>query len=309
MINQATSFSGKNTQPILHRAPWVVSGLLSEIHPDVAGVYADGGVLVSEGTIQAVGRFCDLNSEYGGISVKEHEDRILVPALVNSHCHLELSSFALAATDTEQNVYDGNITQWIRDLIEARASIHSDDGDAEEKIINTAVRVLDRMAAEGVGFVGDIGNSLSSSQIGQQQQNTKVCFLLELLGLAKVSETKSLERLAAVTSGNTPGISCTAHAPYSATPLLMQKIKKMSNRQGRVFSIHVAESVHEIEFLRSGTGEFKEFLIEQKRDLEETRKHLKNHSAQIQENEALGLKRALAEVKLEIQEIMALIGE
>jgi DNA-binding transcriptional MerR regulator len=53
----------------------------------------------------------------------------------------------------------------------------------------------------------------------------------------------------------------------------------------------------------------KELLLEQKLSVDEAREYLKNHNAQIYENEALGLKRALAEVRLEIQEIMDLIGE
>lgn len=53
----------------------------------------------------------------------------------------------------------------------------------------------------------------------------------------------------------------------------------------------------------------KELLMEDKLTIEEARKQLKNHHVQISENESLGLKRTLAEVKLEIQEIMDLIGE
>lgn len=53
----------------------------------------------------------------------------------------------------------------------------------------------------------------------------------------------------------------------------------------------------------------KELLLIQKLSIDEAREHLKNHNAQIQENEAIELKLALAEVKLEIQEIIDLIGK
>ena len=53
----------------------------------------------------------------------------------------------------------------------------------------------------------------------------------------------------------------------------------------------------------------KELQLTQKLSVEEARKHLKKHNAQTHENDAIGLKLTLAEVKLEIQEIMDLIGE
>ena len=81
------------------------------------------------------------------------------------------------------------------------------------------------MTAEGVVFIGDIGNFLTSRVIGHGQ-NTRVCFLLELLGLTKEAETKTIARLENVAATDSLEIGCTPHAPYSTTPGLIQAKSK-----------------------------------------------------------------------------------
>ena len=121
--------------------------------------------------------------------------------------------------------------------------------------------MLQQMSAEGVAFIGDVGNSLASSVIGKDQ-SIRVCFLLELLGLTKESETKNFARLDNIAAGKSLDIGCTPHAPYSTTPALIQAIKRQSDLHGNIFSIHVAESMQEVEFLQSGTGVFRDFLYD-----------------------------------------------
>ncbi|MDX1777186.1 MAG: amidohydrolase, partial [Desulfobulbales bacterium] len=115
------------------------------------------------------------------------------------------------------------------------------------------------MSAAGTAFIGDVGNNLASRSIGHKQ-NTKVVFLLELLGLTKQSETKNIARLEKITAEKSLDIGCTAHAPYSTSPGAIQAIKKEADRNGRIFSLHVAESLPEIEFLQAGTGPLRDFL-------------------------------------------------
>jgi len=261
MTPQEHPYSAIENQPIIHRAPWVVADVSSEIYGNTRGIIEDGAVFISKGFIQAVGKYKDIIKEFSGFPVQEHECRVLAPALINSHCHLELSYLDLAEPGKEQSTYTGDPTLWIRDLLKSRDSFSLITPDAEKQILNHARRALELMSAEGVGFVGDIGNSLASRLIGQGQ-SAKVFFLLELLGMTKESEAQSLARLEKLFSDDSLNISCTAHAPYSTTPLLMQKIKNVADRQGHVFSIHAAESRQEVEFLQTGTGHFLEFLHE-----------------------------------------------
>jgi len=247
---------------MIHRAPWVVVDVANELYPDTPGVIEDGALVIHEGIIRAVGKTKAIISEYAGIPIREYESRALAAPLINGHCHLELSYVDLAESKARHDAYSNDPTEWIRDLLRVRDEF-SLDPDAGEKSLLIARQVLDQMNAEGVGFVGDIGNFLTSRTIGRDKR-TKVTFLLELLGLAKESEEQNRLRLESVSTDPALGVSCTAHAPYSTTPGLIQDLKRIADRRGSVFSIHVAESKQEIEFLLNGSGKFFDFLKERR---------------------------------------------
>ena len=261
MTNQVKTHPVKNNQPMIHRAPWVVADVSYEIHGNTRGVIEAGALITAEGVIKAIGKSKDIIREFSGYPIQDHECRILTPALINSHCHLELSYSELAGHDKNQTSYSDDPTLWIRDLLKERDYYSQNTDNAEKQILNHARQTLQRMSAEGVGFVGDVGNSLSSRLI-DEGQSTKVTFLLELLGLTEESEIQSLARIEKVISDDSLDISCTAHAPYSTTPVLIQEIKNGADRQGHIFSIHTAESIQEVEFLRTGAGPFLNFLQE-----------------------------------------------
>jgi len=245
---------------MIHRAPWIVVDVANEVYPDTPGIIEDGALVIDKGIILAVGKSKTIISEYTGIPVRDHEWRALAAPLINGHSHLELSYMNLAENKARQAAYSNDPTEWIRDLLRIRDEFGRNP-DAWEKSLNLAGKVLDQMDGEGVGFVGDIGNSLASRTIGRGRR-TKVNFLLELLGLAKESEKQARLRLESVSANPALGVSCTAHAPYSTTPDLIRELKRNADRRGSVFSIHVAESKQEVEFLKDGSGKFLDFLKE-----------------------------------------------
>lgn len=59
-----------------------------------------------------------------------------------------------------------------------------------------------------------------------------------------------------------PGIisSLAAHAPHTTSPRLLGKIKTICSHRGLLFSMHLAESCQEVEFLKSGQGDWACFL-------------------------------------------------
>jgi cytosine/adenosine deaminase-related metal-dependent hydrolase len=261
MTNHEESNLLKSSQPVIHRGPWLITGLPANGPEASCGIIEDGALVVADGLIQALGPYKDIAREFSQYQTREHEGSVLAPALINAHCHLELSHLDPAARYQNKNNYNGDPTVWIRDLLAERERFSQQSVDAEELILNRARQTLRHMSAEGVAFVGDVGNSSASRVIGHGQ-GTGVCFLLELLGLTKEAEKKTFTRLAQLSEDGGAGLGCTPHAPYSTTPGLIQAIKKRAAQQGHVFSIHVAESKPEVEFLQSGTGFFREFLRE-----------------------------------------------
>jgi cytosine/adenosine deaminase-related metal-dependent hydrolase len=167
MVTQAKPDPTKSNQSMIHRAPWVAADVASEIHGDTQGIIEDGAAFVSGGLIKAVGKFKEIIKDFGSYPIQEHECGVLTPALINSHCHLELSYLNFTEPGIGQPVYNGDPTLWIRDLLKARDNFSHNEIDAEKQILSNGSQILQHMSAEGVGFIGDIGNSLASRLIGR----------------------------------------------------------------------------------------------------------------------------------------------
>ena len=221
----------------LYRAPFVVTGN--------GPVIVDGAVLTEDGLVTAVGLYADLKDV--DAQVEDYADHVITPALVNCHAHLELSYLAGLVVDRPAS---GDMVGWIRGLLAARAA--HDDVAAQN---DASLMALARLYAGGCRAVVDIGNRVESGLIGGGFK-TEVLFFLELLGLCGESEEAALTALAGIDAE----VLCTAHAPYSAGPALIRALKTRAGNN--LFPMHVAESAQEIEFLRTGTGVFADFLGE-----------------------------------------------
>lgn len=229
-------------ETVLHRAAWVV--------PVAAPPIRDAGVLVRRGLIVAVGRYADLRPEAG--RVVEHPG-VIVPALVNCHAHLELSSHAGCAARWKESGVPGDMPGWIRMLIADREK----NAPPAAEIKEAAGAALAELERSGTGAVIDIGNRpgfFDENEAGR----CRVLFLREFFGFGKAAASKVIAALARE-DGNA---SATGHALYSTHPDLLRFLKARADRLGHLFSIHLAESAAEVEFLTSGHGAFRDFLLE-----------------------------------------------
>jgi cytosine/adenosine deaminase-related metal-dependent hydrolase len=261
MQNQKESKDLHSTQPVIHRGPWVITDSAAAARGFHEGIIEDGALVIADGLIKAIGKYRDIAKSFCHYPTREYESTVLAPALINGHCHLELSYLDRADKIHGHGRYNGDLTTWIRDFLTARESFSQDTAHGEELILNHTRKTLHQISGEGVAFVGDVGNSLVGRLV-EDEQSARVCFLLELLGLTKESEMNTFARLEKITATKSSDVRFTAHAPYSTTPALIQAIKKRAEQKSHIFSIHVAESKQEVEFLQSGTGVFKEFLRE-----------------------------------------------
>jgi cytosine/adenosine deaminase-related metal-dependent hydrolase len=209
---------------------------------------ADGGVLCADGRIVAVGPFAALRSDAEGIT--EHEGCALTPALINAHAHLELSHLAPLGRETAFSAFSG-MTEWIKVLLHRRETA----GASSEEIGAAAQAALADLRHTGTVLIADTGNRPASAALGQGFDG-EVLFFLEFLGLSLAAADGGLLRLTHTEAER----DCTAHAPYSTAPGLIQALQQRSSMSGRPFSLHVAESAEEMEFLQTGAGPFRDFL-------------------------------------------------
>lgn len=253
-------------------APWVL--------PITEPAIADGAVVVdASDTILAVGRRAEVARQHPG-AVEERAEGIVLPALVNAHCHLELSALAGAVPG------GGGLIAWASQLV---ALVRTLD---RARAAAAAAAAASEMVARGTAAVGDVGNGLAAvPAIGAA--GLRGVFFHELVGSrdardggALADAARELEALLApaphegtgagpiVSDGDHAGATSgdgnparaavtwpsglayvpAPHAPYSVGRELFRKIFHVAARTGVPTSVHVAEDRDELLLLRDGSG-------------------------------------------------------
>jgi len=224
-------------------ARWVVP---IERPPIAEGALA----LADNGTILAVGSRAELRAEFPDVA-EQRAEGVLLPGLVNAHCHLELSLHAHAVPGGH-GVYD-----WAMTLMRTHA------GQPPERVRDAAVAAAAAAAAMGTAAIGDVGNSLQAVP-GIIGAGLAGVMFHELLGSREAATGDALadaarewsETLALVGSDWPERVDYipAPHAPYSAGPELLTRIFTKATNFQHTTSIHVTENENEIALLRNNSN-------------------------------------------------------
>jgi cytosine/adenosine deaminase-related metal-dependent hydrolase len=182
----------------------------------------------------------------------------LLPGLVNAHTHLELSYLHNRVPPASQFV------TWIRGVMSARREQPDPEAPA---ILDAVDRAIAGAIACGTAVVGDITNTLVTIPRLMQSPLAAMVFyeLIRFNASAPpdadaVVQKARAELLARRPDGHVRG-SLAAHAPYSVALALFRAIKHAVDREPQApWSLHLAESVDELEFLQRGTGAWRALL-------------------------------------------------
>jgi cytosine/adenosine deaminase-related metal-dependent hydrolase len=208
---------------------------------------SDGAVVVDDdGTVRMVGARAALRTEFSS-APEERADGVLLPGLVNAHCHLELSALAEAVPG------GGGFIAWAQRFLKKAGETPR---DARRLVAREAAA-----AAAGLGTeaIGDVGNTLDAAPAIGAAGLGGVLFH-ELLGSREAQTGDALadaarERAeAADTWPANLGYVRAPHAPYSVGPELLRRIFASAAAEKRATSIHVAEDEEEVALLRDGSG-------------------------------------------------------
>lgn len=241
-MNQEETRKAQTLQ--VHKAKWVV--------PVSAAPIPNGAVATFGGRIAEVGPASELSLRFHGPCV-DHGESILCPGLINAHSHLELSPLKYRLYPTS------SFTGWIRALLDARNRI-------EPQELDRAVRqAMDEMHSGGIIAVGDIGNTGLVPEIASKNEalpiqgiffNEIICQRPDPKELVNewLSFTKRESRFF--------NFAVSAHAPYTVSPEAIRVIKSVSKLRRRPFSVHVSESMDEMEFLTKKDGPLRKLLEE-----------------------------------------------
>ncbi|HEX6463213.1 MAG TPA: amidohydrolase family protein [Vicinamibacterales bacterium] len=215
------------------RAAWVLPIDQKPIRGGVVTV--DGGRIVGVG-------------EYRGGPVADLGSVAVLPGLVNAHTHLELSWMR---GRVPQNT---SMPAWAASLMALRRTVSREP-------VQPIMDAIAEARRSGTCLVGDVTNTLATYDPLLSGDLSAVVFR-ELLGFSNPDPENLVEtvnqQIAALTPAAWLRPSIAAHAPYSVSPGLMRAIARAN--AGKSVSVHLGESAQEVEFLQSGTGEWRALL-------------------------------------------------
>jgi cytosine/adenosine deaminase-related metal-dependent hydrolase len=209
-----------------------------------------GALLIgSDGRIQAVGRDSAVPRPHD-VPAVELEDAVILPGLINTHTHLELTGF-------EGQVPERDFPAWIRHLRELKAS------RTPLEYVEAARRGLAACYAAGVTTVADTGDSGAAIQALAEADSSGIAYQ-EVFGPHPDQAEASLAGLQARVRDLCPfatrrvRIGVSPHAPYTVSGPLFRAVAAWARGEGLPLAVHVAESPAEAQFLHAGTGAFAE---------------------------------------------------
>ncbi len=222
------------------------------VHPVTAPPIEDGAVLVDDrGTIAAVGpdRLVPAPEQARRL---EFPDAALLPGLVNTHTHLELTHLTGRNAEPE-------FARWIRAIRTLK------DATTPDEFARSAERGVRDCWAAGVTCVADTGSTGAALHALHALGGRGIVFQ-EAFGpdpaqapasLAELEQ--ALARLGPLASSQLR-LGVSPHAPYTVSDRLYRAVHDLARSTGLPMAMHLAESREEVLLVREGTGPFADAL-------------------------------------------------
>jgi cytosine/adenosine deaminase-related metal-dependent hydrolase len=209
-----------------------------------------GAVLLGpDGRVQAVGPDAAVPRP-PGVPGEDFADGTLLPGLINTHTHLELTGFDLGPPDSD-------FAGWI-----ARVRAIKETRSAEEFLAAARLGLADCHAA-GVTTVADTGDSGSVIRAMAEAGASGIAYQ-EVFGPHPAQMPESLAGLRGRAealgryAGGRVRLGLSPHAPYTVSGPLYAAVAEWAESDGLPLAVHLAESRAESELLERGSGPFAE---------------------------------------------------
>ena len=218
----------------------------------------NGAVLIGGNRIAGVGRWCDLAAASPQATV-DLGDAVLMPGLVNAHCHLDYTD--MAGQFPPPKVF----SDWLKIITATKA------GWTYSDYAQSWVHGAQMLVRTGTTTVADIE---AVPQLLPDVWGTtplRVFSFLEMIGIKPQREPAAILRETVARIEALRGSRCRAslspHAPYTTLPALLRLSMETARRRKWRITMHVAESALEFEMFARGEGEMFEWLTRSGRDM------------------------------------------
>jgi aminodeoxyfutalosine deaminase len=218
----------------------------------------NGALIISGNRIRAAGSWPELRSRARGKAL-DLGDVILLPGLVNAHCHLDYTDMAGMLPPPR------TFTDWIPHMMSAKAAWGY--ADYRRSWLNGAAMLV----RSGTTTVADIESVPDLLPEAWNLTPLRVFSFLEMTGIRARREPGAILQEAVEKIDSLTHPRCSAglspHAPYSTVPELLRLCAAIARKRHWRLCTHVAESKPEMEMFRHARGDMYRWMQRNHRDL------------------------------------------
>jgi len=226
--------------------------------PITAPSIQNGAVVVSGQQISAVGPWPEIKSKFSGEEIIDLGETVLLPGLVNAHCHLDYTDMAGLWPPPKR------FTDWIPQMLAAKAEWSYTD--YARSWLDGAKMLLQ----SGTTTVGDIEAAPELLPDVWEATPLRIISFLEMTGVRSKREPQKILADAFKTMNSLSHSRCSValspHAPYSTSAELLRLCGEAAREDNLRLAIHVAESEQEFEMFTYAQGGMYDWLKKNGRD-------------------------------------------
>jgi len=212
---------------------------------------ADSAVVVGDdGRIAAVGSFSEISRNQPG-EVLDLGEKVLMPGLINAHCHLDYTSMR-HAIDPQKS-----FTRWILRINALKRQM------TDEDYLKAIAEGFEELRAWGTTTVCNL-EAFPELLPQLPPPPIRTWWFLELIDIRSRVPSEAL--LAGALAffekheGWLGGFGLNPHAPYTTSPELYRLCRECADHFGMPLTTHIAESADEEAMFRRGEGEMADFF-------------------------------------------------
>jgi cytosine/adenosine deaminase-related metal-dependent hydrolase len=213
--------------------------------PMVRDPIENGAVAVDGNEITAVGGFDEIRRQHGG-EVLDLGEKILLPGLINAHCHLDYT--VLRGKIGPQPSF----ADWIRAINGEKAKLSEQDYiDSIREGFSEALRFGTTTIANLTAF---------PKLIASIEEPIRTWWFGELIDVRSPGQAEQIvdEAVAYLKSAKRWGLA--PHAPFTASARLYSRCEEIARKENVLLTTHLAESRDETQMFRDASGAVFDFL-------------------------------------------------
>jgi len=250
-----------------------------------------GFLVVRSGRIEYFGR--ELPVCYRSWPRVRLKDGVILPGLINSHCHLEFSDIespllAVESSDNESMTAGASMVRWLgkvmarrKALVDSGEDIAQFKKDATLRGVREAWSSATRLVVDNVtapwsedwfeqassGFFADRRSEFIDALVCGPPILIRPCVELVDVNEARGKQTwnYALELMSRNADGRSQGVcqgplGLAPHAPYTASKRLVRGALETTRHPGGLLSMHLAESLEELQWIEHREGPMKDWI-------------------------------------------------